>query len=211
MQKKNIKIIFGILLLLLVLSIAVAYSQIDKQAEEQTNDSSVKLLNMDLTKEGGILLIPTDNDSIADLSTTPIIEKNASAVFSGTIDENNHVILEGTISIDEEEENVKLSGEAYQVFIGWNVPEGAEPIYTKVGHTTMTRYEGATERYATYVDLIDSSEKYNLHGEFYDDGSGGFVGFVYLDGKQCQIGLIGNSMSMYENVTPDSNETEEHE
>jgi hypothetical protein len=219
MQKKNIKTIIVVALLILIASIAITYPLANKHTEssieeqgngiinvssmpiniDQTkeivdNISSLASVNIDMTKEGGVLRVPTDDGSV--------IEKNASAVFSGTINENNHVILEGTITLDGTEENVQLSGEAYQVFVGWNVPESAEPLYTKINGQTMTRYEGSTERYATYVDLKDKTEKYNLHGEFYDDGNGYFVGFVYLDEKQYQMGLIGNSMSMYENVTP---------
>ena len=211
MQKKTIISTIALVLLILIASIVIAYpltnrhaeASIEEQVEGRANASSVTQVNVDLTKEGGIFIIPTNTGSV--------IEKNASAVFSGTIDETNHVILEGTIILDEEEENVKLLGDAYKVFVGWNVPEGAKPIYTEVGNTTMTRYEGATKKYATYVDVSDESEKYTLHGEFADDGSGGFIGFVYLDGKECQIGLRGSSMSMYENVTSDDKNTDEYE
>ncbi|MCQ6963468.1 C39 family peptidase [Methanolobus chelungpuianus] len=41
-----------------------------------------------------------------------------------------------------------------------------------------------------------------MHGEFYEDGHGGFVGIVLIDGKECLIGLLGDSMSMYESATP---------
>jgi hypothetical protein len=82
------------------------------------------------------------------------------------------------------------------------IPEGAKPIYTEVANRTMTRYEGATEMYATYVDVKDKAGKYQLHGEFYDGGIGGFVGTVEIEGKECQLGLLGDSVSMYESVIP---------
>ncbi len=66
----------------------------------------------------------------------------------------------------------------------------------------MTRYEGAREMYATYVDLQDKKGKYNLHGEFYEDGNGCIVGKVVKNGIECEIGLLGSSISMYENVSP---------
>ncbi|PAV14208.1 hypothetical protein ASJ81_14810 [Methanosarcina spelaei] len=88
------------------------------------------------------------------------------------------------------------------MFIGWNVPDGAKPIYSKVDNITMTRYEGATEMYAIHVDLQDKNGKYDLHGEFYDDGNGCVVGKVIRNGIECEIGLLGSSISMYENVSP---------
>ncbi len=166
------------------------------------SESTTTPINIDLTKEGGVLIVPTTEDSIVDLSTTQVTEETASATFSGTIDDHNKVELEGIINLDGNDKKIKLSGEAYQVFVGWNVPEGAEPIYTQVGNNTMTRYVGATEKYATYMDVSDKSGKYNLHGEFYDDGSGGFIGTINIDGKECQIGLRGSSMSVYENTAP---------
>ncbi|AKB22976.1 C39 family peptidase [Methanosarcina sp. WH1] len=128
--------------------------------------------------------------------------KSVTANLSGTIDTNNKVVLEGIITLDGENDKVQLSGEATQVFIGWDVPEGAKPICSEVGNMTMTRYEGAKEMYATYVDLQDKSGKYNLHGEFYKDGAGGLVGKVMNNGVECDLGLLGSSISMYENVNP---------
>ena len=172
------------------------------QAETLSDNADVKQVFIEFDKKEGSLFVPTDSDKIESLSTTKVSERTASAFLSGTIDDKNFVTLEGEITLDGKKENVKLFGEATQVFIGWNVPEGAKPIYTEVANMTMTRYEGATEMYATYVNVNDKAGKYNLHGEFYEDGHGGFVGSVLIDGKQCQIGLLGDSMSMYENVTP---------
>ncbi|AAM06353.1 TPA: hypothetical protein HA338_00485 [Methanosarcina acetivorans] len=56
--------------------------------------------------------------------------------------------------------------------------------------------------YATHVDLQDKKGKYNLHGEFYEDGNGCIVGKVIKNGVECNIGLLGPSISMYENVSP---------
>jgi hypothetical protein len=98
-----------------------------------------------------------------------------------------------------------LSGHATQVFIGWDIPAGAKPIYYKVGNRTITRYEGATNKYAAYVDLQDKEGKYKLHGEFYKDGTGGIVGKVMKNGVECDIGLLGSSISMYENVSSTEN------
>lgn len=165
-------------------------------------DSTVKQINIDLNKEGGVLLIPIKDNKITDIKTTLVSEKTASASLSGTIDDNNLVLLKGIITLGGKEEKVTLSGEATQVFIGWNVPEGAKPIYSKVDNITMTRYEGSTKRYATYVNVKDTSGKYCLHGEFYEDGNGGFVGTVDIGGKECQIGLRGSSKNIYENTMP---------
>ncbi|WP_319507670.1 hypothetical protein [uncultured Methanolobus sp.] len=59
------------------------------------------------------------------------------------------------------------------------------------------------------LDIGKSSPKSNKQKN--DDGSGGFVGFIYFDRKECKIGLRGSSVSMYENVTSYSNEIEKHE
>ena len=193
MEKTNIRTIIGSMLMILMATIPIACAQ---------SDSTATPISIDLTKEGGVLFIPTNEDSIVDFSTTEVSEKAASASLSGTIDEDNQVTLEGIINLDGKEKKVKLYGEATQVFVGWDVPEGAEPIYTEVDGQTMTRYEGATKKYATYVDVSDKSGKYTLHGEFYDDGNGGFVGTTYIDGKKCTIGLRGTSMSVYENTSP---------
>ncbi|WP_269849002.1 C39 family peptidase [Methanosarcina horonobensis] len=159
-----------------------------------------------------------------------MIKKSATARLSGTIDKNNLVTLEGVITLDGENEKVNLSGKAYQVFIGWDVPKGAKPIITKlssgpishiegitetyatygnlqnniskIDNVTITRYEGATKMYATYVDLQDKEGKYKLHGEFYKDGTGGIVGKVMKNGVECDLGLLGLSKSLYENVNP---------
>ncbi|WP_094229024.1 C39 family peptidase [Methanolobus psychrotolerans] len=198
MQKLKTKAIFGVMLLMLVAFIPIG----SVQAEGLSDSSDVKQVTIELDQKDGVLIIPTEDKKITDLSITPTIEKPETAHLSGTIDENNLVMLEGVITLDGKDEKVQLSGEATQVFVGWDVPEGAKPIYTEVANRTMTRYEGATEMYATYVDVKDKEGKYNLHGEFYEDGIGGFVGTVEIEGKECQLGLLGDSVSMYESVTP---------
>ncbi|MDW7730855.1 MAG: C39 family peptidase [Methanolobus sp.] len=201
MKRSKTKAIFTVMLLLLVAFVPMGSVQAGGLSDS-SDVSNVKQVEIELDQKEGILVVPTDSDTIKDLSTTKVSETAATASFSGTIDENNFVSLEGTITLDGKKDKVKLIGEATQVFIGWDIPEGAKPIYTEVANMTMTRYEGATEMYATYVNVNDKAGKYNLHGEFYEDGHGGFVGTVDIDGKECQIGLLGNSMSMYESITP---------
>lgn len=191
------KITFSLLIITMLVLGAVLIPTVSAKS-----DSAMNTIDMDMTEEGGVFIVPTSEDSIINLRTTQVSEKTASAILSGTIDKDNQITLEGTIILDGKEKKVKLSGKAKQVFVGWDVPKSAEPIYTKVGNTTMTRYIGSTERYATYVDVIDKSGQYNLHGEFYDDGTGYFIGSVFTDGKECKLGLIGNSMSTYENTIP---------
>lgn len=152
--------------------------------------------------KNGVLIIPIADKKITNLSTTKTIQKSATANLSGTIDKNNFVVLEGVITLNGENDKVRLYGNATQVFIGWDVPEGAKPIVSKINNVTITRYEGATKMYATYVDLQDKEGKYKLHGEFYKDGKGCIVGKVLKDGVECEIGLIGSSISTYENVIP---------
>ncbi len=192
------KTVFTIMLLMLVAFVPM----VSAQAETLSDSSDVKQVTLTLNQKDGILIIPATDKKITNLSTATTTEKSATACLSGTIDENNFVVLEGIITLDGEEETVQLYGEATQVFIGWDVPEGAKPIYSKVGNITKIRYEGATEMYATYVDLQDKKGIYNLHGEFYDDGKGCIVGKVIKDGVECEIGLLGSSISMYENVSP---------
>ena len=198
MQKLKTKAIFGVLLLLLVAFVPMG----SVQAREQSDSSDVKQVVIELDHKEGILIVPTDSNKIESMSTTKVTEKTAKAFLTGTINDENLVTLEGEIVLDGKIDKVTLTGEAKQVFIGWSVPEGAKPIYTEVANRTMTRYEGATEMYATYVDVVDKAGKYKLHGEFYEDGIGGFVGTVEFSGKECQLGLLGDSASMYESVMP---------
>lgn len=172
------------------------------QAETSFDNLNVTQVTIELNQKDGVLIVPIYDNKNTDVSTTITAEKSATAYLSGTIDEKNHVILEGVITLDGKDEKVRLSGEATQVFIGWDVPEGAKPIYSKVDNMTMTRYEGATEMYATYVDLQDKEGKYKLHGEFYEDGLGCVVGKVLKDGAECEIGLLGSTSSLHEHVTP---------
>ncbi|WP_406655601.1 C39 family peptidase [Methanolobus sp. ZRKC2] len=198
MQKLKTKAIFGVMLLMLVAFVPMG----SVQAGVLSDSSDVRQVVIDLDEKKGVLIVPTDGDRIEELSTTKVSEKTAAASLAGTINSENLVTLEGEIILDGKKDKVKLTGKATQVFIGWDVPEGAKPIYTEVANRTMTRYEGATEMYATYVDVKDKSGKYSLHGEFYEGGIGGFVGSVEIDGKECQLGLRGDSVSMYENVMP---------
>jgi len=198
----NRKFGIGALLAAMLLMSMAFVPMVSAQAETLSDSSDVKQVTLTMDQKDGVLIIPLDDKKITDLSTANTTKKSATAYLSGTIDKNNFVVLEGIITLDGEEEKVQLSGEATQVFIGWNVPEGAKPIYSEVDNMTMTRYEGATEMYAIYVDLQDTEGKYNLHGEFYEDGTGGLVGKVMNNGVECDLGLLGSSISMYENVNP---------
>lgn len=200
MQKSKTKTVIAIMLLMLVAFIPM----VSAQEETLTDSSNARQVIIELNQKDGVLIIPTENKKNIDLSTTVTAEKSAKGFLSGTIDGNNHVIVEGVITLDGKDDKVQLSGEATQVFTGWDVPEGAKPIYSKVGNMTMTRYEGTTEMYATYVDLQDKKGKYKLHGEFYDGGNGGIVGIVTDNGVECEIGLLGSSLGLYENVSPTS-------
>lgn len=196
------KVGIGVLLAAMLLISIAFVPMVSARAETLSDSSDVKQVILTMDQKDGVLIIPLDDKKIADLSTANTTKKSATAYLSGTIDKNNLVVLEGVITLDGEEDKVQLSGEATQVFIGWDVPDGAKPIYSKVDNMTMTRYEGATEMYATYVGLQDTEGKYNLHGEFYEDGKGCIVGKVIRNGIECEIGLLGSSISMYENVSP---------
>jgi len=180
-----------------MLLLIVAFVSIGSvQAEILCDSSDVKPVVIELNKKEGNFYIPIDSDKIESLSTTRVTEEAASGYLSGTIDNKNFVILEGEIVLDGEKEKVTLTGEARQVFVGWDVPKDANPIYTKIGNLTMTRYKGATNRYATYVDVTDKKGKYNLHGEFYDDGNGGFIGSAI---GQCLTFAVN---SLYLSICP---------
>lgn len=172
------KIEIGALFLLMLLVCTLFVSAVSAQTETSSASSNIKHVSLILDQKPGLLYIPTDDTKITDLSTTKTVMKSATANLSGTIDKSNFVTLDGVVIIDGESNKVKLSGNATQVFVGWNVPNGAKPIYSTVDNTTMTRYEGATKIYATYVDLQDKEGKYKLHGEFYNDGNGFIVGKV---------------------------------
>ena len=82
------------MLMILIATVPIACAQ---------SDSTTTPISIDLTKEGGVLIIPTNEDTIVDLSTTKVSEKAASASLSGTIDEDNQVTLEAIINLDEKE------------------------------------------------------------------------------------------------------------
>ncbi|SFM50575.1 hypothetical protein [Methanolobus profundi] len=154
--------------------------------------------------DDGILMVPIEGKTVSiykPFDPENVTEIPATAYFSGTVDKNNSVILEGIITIGGENETVRLSGNAGKVFSGWNVPDGAKPIEKKVGTTTLTRYEGATRKYTTYVNVQDENGEYVLQGQFLEDNHGGFIGTIVRDGKECIIALRGNSSSFCENVT----------
>ena len=179
---------------------------VSAQAEKLSDNSDVKQITMELNQKDGVIIIPIDNEKIVDLSPSATSEKAASALFSGMIDDNNFVTLEGVITLDGKDKKIALSGEATQVFVGWEVPNDAKAINItvgneEIGYKNITRYEGATKKYATYVDLKDKNEKTILHGEFFEDGHGGLVGTTIISGKECVLALLGESTSIFENVS----------
>lgn len=82
---------------------------VSAQTETLSDSSGVKQVTLTLDQKDGILIIPTDDIKIIDLSTTNTTRKSATAYLSGTIDKNNFVVLEGVITLDGEEEKVQLS------------------------------------------------------------------------------------------------------
>jgi hypothetical protein len=192
---------------MLVVSMAFVAAE-SAQANKITITNTDKQISLNLDEDCGVLIIPSGDkksDSIyTDYTDKPAISdvrKTAITQLSGTIDDSNFVSLSGTITIDGKPQDVKLTGQAEKVFVGWDVPEGAKPIYRDVDGRTMTRYEDARRMYASFVELKDDKGKFNLHGEFFEDGVGGLVGTAIINGKECDIGLVGESTSMSENVS----------
>jgi len=143
----------------------------------------------------GILIGPSEN-------------KTAQAHLTGTIDGKNHLLLSGTIVIDGKPHAVDFEGKAEKIFVGWNVPEGAKPIYRDLHGKTQTRYEGATRMYASTIELKDKNNQFDLKGEFFEDGRGNFlVGKAVIDGVKYEIGLSGSSVGLVEEVINDPDQT----
>lgn len=178
MERSECKAIFLSILLILFSFIALAGIHTDEAVSDPDLKSATIVMN------SGQVYLHVENTA-----TTPIIirsdivvEKPATANLSGTIDENNYVILEGVIALAGQNETVKLSGEATRGIVGWSVSEG--------------------EAYAAKMDLEDEDGKYSLQGTFLEDGRGRFFGTVMVEGKECTILLEGNSTGIYENVNP---------
>ena len=175
---------------LLMCSVGQAIAQDQDKIASTTN----KQITLCLDKMDGILIGPSEN-------------KTAQAYLTGTIDGKNHLLLSGTIVIDGKPHAVDFEGKAEKIFVGWNVPEGAKPIYKDLHGKTQTRYEGATRMYACAVELNDKNNQFDLKGEFFEDGTGGLVGTAVIDGTKYKIGLRGNSVALVEEVINDPDQT----
>ncbi|MGP8329009.1 MAG: C39 family peptidase [Methanosarcinaceae archaeon] len=208
-MKSNIKFGISALLAAMLLMSMVFVPTVSAKNNKITITNTDKQIILNLDKDCGVLVIPFGNlkcDSIyTDYTDSkpaiPDVRKTAITQLSGTIDDNNFISLSGTITLDGKPRNVKLTGQAEKVFVGWDVPEDAKPIYNEIDNRTMTRYEGARRMYASFVELKDGKGKFNLHGEFFEDGVGGLVGTAIINGKECNIGFVGESTSMSENVS----------
>ena len=192
-----------LMLITITISILIAATSgcIHADSDSSVSDSGDNQINFVLNN--GTLMIPLEGKTASIhgvFDPENVTEIPATAYFSGRIDDNNSVTVEGTINVDGNARNVSMSGTAEKVFSGWNVPEGAKPIKVKAGSTTVTRYEGATEKYTVSMNLQDESEEIVLSGMFYEDCHGGFLGTIEKDGKECIIGLIGNATDLYERV-----------
>ena len=206
-MKRNGMKLGAMLAVMLIVSMAFVPAVSAKENKIPIKNTD-KQITLNLDKDYGVLIIPSENQKIGSINADytnsqpaiPDVRKTAKAQLSGTIDDNNFVSLSGKVTIDGKPQNVKLTGQAEKVFVGWDVPEDAKPIYKEIGDRTITRYEGARRMYASFVELKDENGKFNLHGEFFEDGVGGLVGTVIINGKECNIGLAGESRSMSENV-----------
>jgi len=195
MMKKKVMAI-GILAIL-VCSVGLAIAQDQGKEYIASTTTTNKQIILCLDKPGGIVIGPSEN-------------KTAQAYLTGTIDGENHLLFSGTITIDGKPYAVNLEGKAEKIFVGWNVPEGAKPIYRDLHGKTMTRYEGATRMYACAVELKDKKNQFDLKGEFFEDGTGNFlVGTAVIDGVKYEIGLCGSSVGLVEEVINDPDQTME--
>lgn len=167
----------------MLLMLVTFIPMVSAQEELPSDTSSAKQVTIKLNQNDGVLIIPTEDRRIDDLSTSITEEKSATAYLSGSIDENNHVILEGVITLDGKEEKVQLSGDATHPSI-WDIWEynGYEPmngaeaqdylddqgVYLTKGLETGSFY-GTTNEIVSMIDsgrpffLIEESEWGNCH------------------------------------------------
>jgi hypothetical protein len=195
-MKTNIKFGIGALLAAMLLLSMVFVPAVSAQVNKNSESDTGKQIRLCLDKTGGILIDQSEN-------------KKAYSHLTGTIDENNHLLLSGTIVIDGKSRKVDFEGNADKIFIGWNVPEDAKPIYSDIHGKTMIRYEGATRMYACTVELKDKKNQFDLKGEFFEDGSGGLVGKAVIAGTEYKIALRGDSVGLVEEVINDEDQTVE--
>ncbi|WP_406655598.1 hypothetical protein V7O62_07325 [Methanolobus sp. ZRKC2] len=176
MQVSGYRTIFMYILIISISFVAIACIQADSPLSN-SNVNSVTVL-----MDSGHVYVPVENQAVApiEVRSDVLVEKPAAATLSGTIDENDFVVLEGIIILDGQNETVKLSGNATHGIVGWSVSEG--------------------EAYAAKVDLKDENSIFFLQGTFLEDGRGSFFGKAAVGGKKCTIRLEGNSTGIYENV-----------
>ena len=171
-------------------SVGLAIAQEQGKEYIASTTTTDKQIILRLDKPDGIVIGLSEN-------------KTAQAYLTGTIDEKNHLLLSGTIVIAGKPHAVDFEGKAEKIFVGWNVPEGAKPIYKDLHGKTMTRYEGATRMYACAVELSDKSNQIDLKGEFFEDGIGGLHGRVVIDGMKYEIAFRGSSDGLIDEVVHD--------
>jgi hypothetical protein len=172
-----------VLILVLVTIFSISYISIGYiQNDSHVSDSDLKPVTT--VMNSGWVLIHVENKAVTPIiiRSDIVVGKPATASLSGTIDENNYVILEGVITLDGQNETVKLSGKATRGRVSWSVYEG--------------------EAYAAKMGLEDENGRFFLQGSFLEDGRGRFFGNVLVEGKECTILLEGNSTGIYENVNP---------
>jgi len=191
---KTRKILAIGIIALLMCSVWLAIAQEPGKEYIASTTTTNKQIILRLDKTDGIVIGLSEN-------------KTAQAHLIGTIDEKNHLLLSGAILIDGKPHALDLEGKAEKIFVGWNVPEGAKPIYRDLHGKTMTRYEGATRIYACAVELKDKKNQVELSGEFFEDSIGGLGGTAVIDGMKYEIGLRGSAGGLVEEVINDPDQT----
>ena len=139
--------------------------------------------NMSMMASGGLARNPVTNVTVP-----------ATGTVLATVEFDNTVHAVGNFDIDGVMSRDLLSGTAHRDFVGWNVPENATPYEVQIGNETVTRYYGATTKYATTVVL--ASTAYNISGTFHDDSQGGLVGKFLKDGSWWDIGVKGEGYGL---------------
>ncbi|SFM77625.1 hypothetical protein [Methanolobus profundi] len=171
MQKSKIILILLLLSLIFISFISSGYVY----TNDPVPDTELKRVT---TVMSGYVYIPYASQVITQppVRSKPVSEEPAAIDLSGTIDENNYIVLEGTIFLAEQKEIVKLSGEATYGIVWWSMDD--------------------REVYATKVDLVDDNRNLILEGSFLEDGRSKLFGTTIIDGEECIIMLSGNSTGM---------------
>ena len=145
MQISGYRTIFMYILIISISFVAIACIQADSPLSN-SNVNSVAVL-----MDSGHVYVPVENQAIApiEVRSDVLVEKPAAATLSGTINENDFVVLEGIITLDGQNETVKLSGNATHGIVGWSVSEGEAYAAT----TATVMINTATTR-AIILDLV---------------------------------------------------------